>query len=142
MTWIQPLYTEMMLLKGVVRLRKEGMMGFEVGPTTFKNITGRIIIIWVSNPWISDGPELSKKPHFDSNFVQGVFWSRYDDDNERVRNSEGLSTRNQPKNSSFLLSCFMIFQIFSASLVFSTLKNHQICQKVGKKWRKLYFNLP
>ena len=34
----------------------------------------------------------------------------------------------------------MIFQSFSASSDCITLKDHQLCQKIGKKWRKTLFN--
>ena len=34
----------------------------------------------------------------------------------------------------------MIFQSFAAPSAYSTLKNHQIYQTFGKKWRKFLFN--
>ena len=60
-------------------------------------------------------------------------------------------TRNQPKNeftSSWARRFFIflpnliIFRNSAVSSVCSTLKNHQIWQKIGKKWRKALFNLP
>ena len=47
--------------------------------------------------------------------------------------------------SSFFAKCLaylIIFQSFTAPSGCSTLKNHQICQKFGKEWRKALFNLP